>query len=45
MINLLVDEAYALDYLAILYVKQQKSPSVDKIETYYMLSSFISATL
>ena len=45
MINLLVDEAYALDYLAILYVKQQKSPSVDKIETYTTCYRLLSQQL
>lgn len=34
MINLLVDEAYAFDYLAILEVKNTLYPSVQKNETF-----------
>lgn len=42
MINLLVDEAYAFDYLAILEVKKNLYPSNQKEETYNECKIFLS---
>ena len=45
MINLLVDEAYAFDYLSILQIKLANNPSVSKKNTYIECKQHLQSQL